>query len=268
VIYEELCLLYFGPGERRFLIALDKQTGEPVWRKAAPAIEAGKRTDGFRGRDNGVTGSFSTPLIIQAEDRDELVMSFAQQLRAYAPRTGEPLWSCDGLNPLVYTSPIYREGVVVAMGGFKGTTVAVEPGGEGDVTGNRRLWMEQRTRDRLGSGVIHEGHIYVLDTPGIAVCMELRTGEEVWEHRLPAEGPKSESWSSMVLSGERIYILNQSGDTIVLKASPEYEVLAVNSLGYELTNASLAVAHGNFYIRTHEHLWCIGNPATAAIDPK
>jgi hypothetical protein len=62
----------------------------------------------------------------------------------------------------------------------------------------------------------------------------------------------------MVLSGDKIYILNQSGDTIVLRASPKFEVIGVNSIGNELTNSTLAVSNGEFFIRTHEHLWCIG----------
>jgi hypothetical protein len=62
----------------------------------------------------------------------------------------------------------------------------------------------------------------------------------------------------MILSGDKIYILNQSGDTIVLRASPTFEIISVNSIGNELTNATLAVSDGQFFIRTHENLWCIG----------
>ena len=63
----------------------------------------------------------------------------------------------------------------------------------------------------------------------------------------------------MILSGDKIYILNQSGDTIVLRASPQFELIAVNSIGNELTNATLAVSDGEFFIRTHQKLWCIGD---------
>jgi hypothetical protein len=62
----------------------------------------------------------------------------------------------------------------------------------------------------------------------------------------------------MVLSGERLYVLNQAGDTFVLKASPKFEKLATNAVGDSMTNASLAVSDGEFFIRTHQHLWCIG----------
>jgi outer membrane protein assembly factor BamB len=80
----------------------------------------------------------------------------------------------------------------------------------------------------------------------------------VWEKRLSGVNAKNDSWSSMILSGDKIYVLNQSGDTLVLRASPKFELIGANSLGNELTNSTLAVSDGEFFIRTHENLWCIG----------
>ena len=78
----------------------------------------------------------------------------------------------------------------------------------------------------------------------------------VGEERLAGKGPKNSSWSSMVLADGRLYVINHSGDTFVLKASPKFEVLAANSVG-EPDNASLAVSEGDLFIRTHKALWCI-----------
>lgn len=258
IIYGDLCFLNFGPGERTFLIALDKKTGKTVWKFDVPELQSKERTDGFSGQRNGVVGSWSTPIAINVSGRDELVVSFPEQVRAFDPKTGKELWVCDGLNPLIYSSPIYGDGVVVAMGGFLGTSLAVKPGGNGNVTATNRLWKRERNKNQLGTGVIHQGYFYVLDTPGIAECIELTTGKLVWEKRVSGAGPKDESWSSMILSGDKIYILNQSGDTIVLRASPKFELIGVNSIGNELTNSTLAVSDGEFFIRTHENLWCIG----------
>ena len=132
------------------------------------------------------------------------------------------------------------------------------------VTETHRLWQTVRTKNRLGSGVIAGGHIYVLNTEGIAECMELKTGKSIWAERLKGSGKKSESWSSMVLVGENIYVQNQSGDTIVLKASPKFELVALNSLGDEMTNSSQAVSNGEIFIRTFKTLWCIGETKTSA----
>ena len=51
---------------------------------------------------------------------------------------------------------------------------------------------------------------------------------------------------------------NQSGETIVIRANPMFELIAINPLGGTLTNSSLAASDGQFFLRTHKHLWCIG----------
>jgi outer membrane protein assembly factor BamB len=255
VIYKDLCILNFGPGPRSFLIAVEKKTGKTVWQVDTPEAQPATRTDGFAGRKDGYIGSWSTPIVIKSDGRDELIMTSPEVIRAYAPATGKELWSCGGMNPLLYTSPIAGEGVVVGMGGFMGTTVAVKAGGAGDRT-KERLWETVRTKNRMGSGVIYDGMVFVPNTPGVAECIDLKTGKVIWEERLRAPGPKSETWSSMVLVGDRIYVVNQSGDTIVLRASPKFEVISVNSIGGELTNASLAVSDGDIFLRSHQNLWC------------
>ncbi len=257
VLHGDICILYFGPGKGSRLLGLNKKTGATIWQYNEPDIEVGKRTDGFQGKEPGIICTYSTPILVRADGRDELLMSFPRYLRAFNPTTGKELWSCDGLNPLIYGSPLHGDGVAVAMGGYFGNSIGVKTGGTGDVTGSRRLWHNVRTKAGIGSGVIHQGHIYMLNG-SIAECIELQTGKTVWSERLKAAGPNTESWSSMVRAGDTLYILNQSGDTLVLKASPKFEQLGVNSLGNERSNSSIAVSDGELFIRTYKHLWCVG----------
>jgi len=260
VLDEKLCFLNFGPGERTFLLAVDKRTGKEAWRVEVPPIKPKlPRNDGFGASAAGMVGSWSTPLLVKAGERTELAMAWPEKLSGHDPATGKELWFCSGLNPLIYTSPMFGEGVVVGSGGYGGSTIAVKPGGSGDVTA-QRLWYRPKDKQRIGSGVITGGHLYILNTPGTAQCIRLTTGEPVWEERLVGTGAKGESWSSMILSGDRIYVPNQSGETFVLRAAPKFEKLAVNALGDGLMNASLAVSDGEIFLRTHAHLWCIGAP--------
>lgn len=260
VLHGDLCILYFGPGDKSEMVALDKRTGADVWRWKEPALTPTERTDGFRGNLPGMICTYSTPLLVRAGTRDELIMTFPGVMRSFDPATGKELWLCDGLNPLVYTSPIAGEGVAIGMGGFFGTSIAVRLDGsaQGDVTATHRLWQTVRTKNRLGSGVIAGGHAYILNTDGFAECLEIQTGKQEYLERLTGIGPKGDSWSSMVLAGDRIYVFNQSGDGLVLKAAPKFEVLARNSIGNELTNSSPAISNGQIFLRTHKHLWCIG----------
>jgi outer membrane protein assembly factor BamB len=260
VIHGGRIYIYRGPSKAAHLLALDKHTGKTLWRANDPVVKTAGRTDGFRGnRDTSYwVCSYATPLVIPHNGGEAVLMTPPGAMRAHDAATGKVLWSCGGLNPLMYASPNFGEGVVVAMGGFLGTTIAVRTDGKDDATQSHRLWQTVRTANRLGSGVIHDGHFYVLNTPGILECIELKTGKVVFLERLRGRGPKGESWSSMLLAGDRIYIPNQSGDTFVVRAAPKFELIATNPLDRTLTNSSLAASNGQFFLRTHQHLWCIG----------
>ncbi|MBI5685844.1 MAG: PQQ-like beta-propeller repeat protein [Verrucomicrobia bacterium] len=260
VIYGGLCFLNFGPGARSFLVAVDKKTGKTVWQrdeetgygKPPPAdVRAGK------GGPATYVGSWTTPVIMRVEGRDQLLMSWPRRLAAYDPMGGKELWTCAGLNPLVYSSPIYSGDIIVTMGGFSGSSLAVRAGGSGDITSSRRLWHHPRTKQRIGSGVIHDGRIYIHNDPGVAECFDLKTGNLVWEERLRGDGKTGQNWSSVMLAGGNCYTITQGGDCFVFKASPKFELVAVNSLG-ERSNSSIVPSNGELLIRTHAALWCIG----------
>jgi outer membrane protein assembly factor BamB len=252
IIHGNLVFINFGPGKREFVVALDKRTGEEVWRYDLP-----KPTAEQLKQDDNLRGSWSTPLVINAGGRDELILTLPERVVAFAPKSGQELWSAGGLGSLVYTSPMWGEGVLVALGGYHRASLAVRPGGSGDVTTTHVLWQQPKSKLRLGSGVIHKGHFYVNDMQGIASCLDLKTGDTVWEERLTAGGT-GDTWSSMILTAdERLYMLNQAGETFVIKASPQFERLAANPLE-ESTNSSIVISDGEIFIRTHEHLWRIG----------
>jgi outer membrane protein assembly factor BamB len=252
ILWKNLVIQNFGPGNNEFLIALDKATGDTVWKTPVPHEEE------YRDRDRSelLHGSWSTPIVIDNEGREELILHWPHWMASYDPATGREIWRCGGLGDLAYAIPTWGEGVLVCMGGYHGPEIAIRPQGTGDLSENL-LWREARSRLRLGAGVIFEGHLYCHDMQGLAECRELLTGKTLWRERLKGPGPTGESWSSLVLSGDRLYLPNQSGETFVFRASPEFELIAVNSLD-EMTNSSLAVSKGRIFLRTHEALWCIG----------
>lgn len=142
------------------------------------------------------------------------------------------------------------------MGGFGGSALAVRAGGSGDVTESRRLWHHPRSPQRIGSGVVHEGRVYVHNDPGTAMCLDLKTGEMLWQERLRGTGASGTNWSSVMLSEDKCYTVTQGGDCFVFRASPQFELLSVNSLG-EVSNSSIVPSNGELFIRTHKSLWCI-----------
>jgi outer membrane protein assembly factor BamB len=270
VLYRDLCLLNFGPGQRSFLVALDKRTGKTVWQYDVPPLAADAKWEDYGGDLKDwkrlgsptmpeVTGSCATPLVVRAVGGEEVVVTLPLRVMAFAPKTGTLLWSCDGLNTGAYSSPCFGDGVVGVTGsGLRNAAMAIRPGGRGNVTATHRLWhlTPPGSKGCIGSGVIARGHLYQVTMMGFAQCLDLKTGQTVWDERLTGPGAKNSSWSSPVLADDRLYVPNQNGDVFVLRAGPKFECLATNSIGGEPMNASLALADGAVFIRTDRHLWC------------
>jgi outer membrane protein assembly factor BamB len=238
VLYGNLAILWCGPNEkgkgRNDLLAVDKTTGSTVWEH----------------KEEG--GSWGTPLVAKVNGQDQLILGVPFKLKGFDPADGQELWHCDGLTQLVYTSPLFANGVAVAMSGYGGSALAVRLGSAGDITKDR-LWHHPRNTQRVGSGAIVGDHVYILEENGVPHCYELETGKEVWE---VTTRPGGQTWSSMLAAEGRLYVLTKQGDTHIFAASPKYEHLGTNKLG-EPTNSSIAVSNGEFLIRTDKHLWCI-----------
>ena len=256
VLHGELCFLHFGPGERSFLIAVSKRTGETIWQHNEPINREGTSEAKFSNAD--YYGSWSTPLIRDINGRAELIISFPFRVCSFDPAAGKELWTSTGINALVYASPIFADGVVVAMGGFSGMSMAVKAGGSGLVTKENWLWRHPRTKQRIGSGAIHNGLVFIHDDPGIAECLDLRTGQLIWEQRLTGTGSRGTNWSSVMIADGLCYTITQGGDGFVFKASPRFELVATNALG-EHSNSSVVPSDGQLFLRTYRHLWCIGD---------
>ena len=213
------------------------------------------------GGESGPGGSWSTPILIRAETREELVVPFPNRVASYDPKTGKLLWFSRDMKDSSSVMPVFANGLVIAHGGDMagGSTVAVRPGGEGDVTESRRAWKQPRVKGSIGTGVAHDGRLYSIATEGFVLCTDLKTGKQLWQKRLEGHGEKNNSWSSMVLADGRIYVPNQSGEVFVLAAAPKFELLATNSVN-EPTNTTLAASNGELFLRTDKSLWCIGSP--------
>jgi outer membrane protein assembly factor BamB len=254
VLYKDLLIVYQGPGEPTFLTALDKRTGKTVWKVDEPGI------------NSQIFGSWSTPVVVRARDRDELIMPLPGkeikgegEIKAYDPATGKELWRCRGLcggpGTEIYAMPAVSASadVIVGISGHSGATMAVKPGGTGDVTATHRLWRHaEKMPQRIGSGVLHEGRLYLADAPGFVECLDARSGEILWKERLAGN-----LWGSMLLADGKLYVSSLEGTTYVLAAAPRFQLLATNNIP-EPTYAALAVSNGELFLRTHQHLYCIG----------
>jgi outer membrane protein assembly factor BamB len=247
ILYGELAILWAGPGERQFLLAVNKKTGEKVWQHDEPGGADGMKKGAW-------IGSWSTPIITKVDGKDQLILGMPKKLKGFDPHTGKELWVCNGLGNLVYTSPLAADGIAVSMSGFHGPAFAVKLGGTGDITKDRLWLQEKKNPQRIGSGVLIGEHIYMLEENGTPHCFEVKTGKEIWN---AGDRPGEGAWGSMVYADGKLYVTGRGGATMVFAAGPKYELLATNRLG-DHTDASIAISNGDLFIRTYKNLWCIG----------
>ena len=254
VLYGDLAILCCGPNEsqgRNFLLAVDKKTGKTVWEQ-----------------DQGY-GTWATPLITKVKDQDQLILGYSKDVKGqplnktgflygFDPKTGQEIWKCQGLNSYCYASPIVGDGVAVGMSGYGGSALGVKLGGVGDITADR-LWLHPKNTQRVGSGMVVNGHVYIVDENSLPHCYDLKSGEDQWKvEKRPGSG--ASTWGSMVHADGRLYVLMRNGETLVFAADPKYQLLAVNKLSNgESTNSTPAISNGQIYLRTFKHLWCIEN---------
>lgn len=239
-LYEGLLILQCYHLPASHLLALDKKTGLEVWR-----IDRGQ----------GVH-SHCTPFVAKTGSREELIVNSSQRVDAYNPLTGELLWFAGEVVRYAIPVPAYGDGVLYMSRGYRsGPYLAIRTGGSGDVSATHVLWRVGRGAPYISSLLYYEGLVYMVNGLGIATCIDGATGKRVWQERIG--GIYS---ASPVAAEGRIYLLNESGETVVLRAGREPQILERNTLG-ERVVASPAISDGGFFVRTDSHLICVRNPS-------
>ncbi|MFV1966200.1 MAG: PQQ-binding-like beta-propeller repeat protein [Pirellulaceae bacterium] len=228
-----------------YLIALDKKTGNEVWKTQRPE---------HRG--------WSSPILIQAGDHDEIVLNGHAGVMAYAPETGEELWICrckQGRGSPTVT--LANSLLFVANGLSGGGAYCVEPGGTGDVTESKRKWITRRGGRDLPSPIIVGDVLLVVGLRGaILTGYDVRDGKELWVTRLGGQLS-----SSPVCFDGVAFFIKESGETVVVDPNSEDEdkVVGTNSLGTpaddELFRASITPCDGKLFMRSDQNLYCIGS---------
>ena len=220
-----------------FLIALDLKTGETRWKTERPGL--------FR--------SWSTPILVPAEnERRELIVAAQDEVRGYDPRTGRSLWAIAGMTGWVAPSPVFGDGLIFATSGREGPVMALRPGGRNDATASHIAWQVRRGAPYVCSPLLYRGVLYVHNEQGILTGFAAKSGALLFRERMDGK------FTASGIAGDgKVYLMNEGGETFVLRAGRTFELVARNRLDEEVC-ASPAVAGGNLLVRTASHLYCIG----------
>jgi len=240
LLYRDRVILYQDQSSGSFIAAFDTRTGRPLWRTSRTA-----------------SVGWGTPVAIRAGDHDEIVVNSQSAVYAYDPDTGRELWRCGGTTFEVIPTPVVGYGMVFCSSGRAGPTLAIRPGGRGDVTRSHLVWTSPRGSPFVPSPILSGEYLYLVnDMASIVTCIEALTGRTMWQGRLGVAQPEGFSASPVAVDG-KLYFTNDDGETFVLRAGPKFELLHVNRIG-EGTLASPALVDGRWYIRTDRSLIAIG----------
>jgi len=243
ILYKDRVFLYQdhdgSSDQRAFVAAFDARTGRTLWE--TPRIE---------------TVGWGTPIVISTGVRDELVVSSQRRVVAYDPDTGRELWTVRGMTFEVIPTPVVGHGLVFASSGRAGPTLAIRPGGSGDVTATHVAWSAARGSPFVPSGIIVGDLLYLVnDMQSILTVYEAATGALVYQDRLGVAMREGFSASPVAVNG-KVFFTNDDGQTFVVQAGREFKLLHVNELGAR-TLASPALVDGVWYWRTESDLMAL-----------
>ncbi len=223
-----------------YLYALDKVTGETIWQ-----VE----------RDE--PSCWATPLVVEYQGQQQIVMNGQTAARCYALETGKELWRCGGQTERPVASAVAQGDMVYVGSGFRGSFLgAFKLGGSGDIQSTPNLvWSLQRDTPDIASPLLSSGRLYFYKgKSGMLTCLDAATGKSHYEAaRLPGV---DSTYASPLAAGGHVYLTGRSGTTVVIKDADQLEIIAENSVG-ETVDATPAPVDNQLFIRGEKHLFCI-----------
>jgi outer membrane protein assembly factor BamB len=176
---------------------------------------------------------------------------------AYDPDKGTELWRCGGTTYEVIPTPVVGYGMVFCSSGRAGPTLAIKPGGKGDVSRTHVAWRSPRGSPFVPSPILVGEQLYMVnDMQSIVTSLHATTGKAMFQGRLGVARREGFSASPVAVDG-KVFFTNDEGETFVLRAGPTFQLMHVNTLGEGML-ASPALVDGRWYLRGDRNLYAIG----------
>jgi outer membrane protein assembly factor BamB len=223
-----------------YLYALNKTTGETIWKTA---------------RDEPT--NWSTPLIVEHDGKQQIIMNGQNKARGYDLETGKELWQCGGQTERPCASAVAADGIAYVASGFRGYFLgAFKLDGRGNLEGTDSVaWSVNQDTPDIASPLLSDGRLYFYKAKtGILTCVDAKTGEP--HYSASRVNGLSSIYASPVAAGGNVYLTDRSGTIVVIKDADQLEVVATNSVG-ETVDATPAPVDNQLFIRGEKHLFCI-----------
>jgi len=238
-----------------WLAAFDKTSGELAWKVArnyAVPLEADQ--------------CYTTPLVIQHEGREAVLVWGAQHLTIHDAADGQPYWTCGNFNPdanplwpAIATPVIVGDLAVLCHGrNDRGQPRlhGIRLTGRGDVTASNHAWRRDDVGAFVPSPAVYQGRVVLVRDRGEVECLDPATGQTIWSGAFPKA--RASFYASPTIAGGRLYAAREDGVVFVASvANGRFELLAENNLGEPLI-ASPVPAGSRLFLRGPDHLFCLG----------
>ncbi|HET6557003.1 MAG TPA: PQQ-binding-like beta-propeller repeat protein [Prolixibacteraceae bacterium] len=239
-VYKDKVFVQWDHQGKSFLYALDKKTGKEAWTAEREEIT-----------------SWATPLVVEVEGKAQLITSATNKVRSYDAENGTIIWECTGMTRNVIPNPMYADGILYLMSGFRGNAIkAVDLAkAKGDITGTSAiLWEYNQDASYTPSPVLMDGNIYFLKgNNGIMTCLNAKDGKVVYSNQ-KVDGINT-IFSSPTGNKDKIYIA-ATGIVDVIKAGNEFALLSKNTLD-DTFHASPVIVGNDLFLRGFKYLYCI-----------
>ena len=214
-----------------FLLSADRKTGENLWRSERP---------------HGI--AWSTPAVCRHRNEEIILAGGGDRLDAFRSRDGSLLWNLDGLEGNRVPSPTPFPGGAIVGSSKKGHNLAIRfPGRDEDRPSI--MWRAANASTYFCSPLVYRDQAYFVNKAGVAFCLSLTSGEELWTQRL-----QGQNWVSPIGAGDQVYFFSMKRGTDVLRASSRCEKLAENPPLAGGRLYGVAAADAAFLIRYGERL--------------
>jgi outer membrane protein assembly factor BamB len=247
IIWNGLVIVQCDTQADSFLLALNVETGETVWKTSREELP-----------------SWGSPTVVTTSRGPELVTNASNFARGYDPQTGKERWRLGNSSKITAPTPFAADDLIVVASGRapERPVFVVRPGAAGDITpadGQTTsagvAWSKTGRGPYMPTPLAYRGLLYVLANNGVFDAYTLKTGDEIYRQRAPHPG--SGFSSSPVAADGKIYLSSEDGDMVVLAAGPDFKQIATNSIG-ELLMATPALSEGVMYVRSAQSLIAIG----------
>lgn len=246
IIYENLMILVRDGRDAQFVIALDKNTGQTVWKTNRPPIDT---------KSPNAKKSFVTPIIVKASGKTQMIVAGAHWVVSYDPATGNEIWRVKhGTGFSISSIAIFNKDIVyIDTGCMTAELLAIRTDGQGDVTNTNVIWRIKGQLPVMSSPLLVDNFIYCVADNGTASCIDSQNGNIIWRKQITGTYA-----ASPVYAAGKLYFFNQKGKATVLKPGKEFETIAENRLEIEGDLvATPALVDRSIYVRTDTSLYRI-----------